>query len=386
LIKHTDELNKKPNPFIKKDMKKIIYITSMLFLAACANKPKDKAAELADLKKQEADISAKIIKLQAEIGKKDSVKSTDVSTYTVKAGNFTNYVQLQGSIYAQDNVTAYSQSPGAITAIYVKPGDHVRKGQVLVQLDNSVLNQNIAQAETQVSLNKTLFDRQKNLWDQKIGTEVQYLQAQTALQSSQKQVASLRQQADMYRIVSPIDGTIDQMDLKLGQIISPGANGIRIVNADNLKVKADVPESYSESVHQGDKVMVLFPDANDSLTTKVTFAAKVIDPSSRSFGVEVKLPSNKGLRPNMTAILKIADYNKGNSITVPLNAVQRSDTGTYVFINRNGFAKMVNVKVGNTYGGKSEIISGLSAGEQIVTEGASDIEDGDKIRVLNAGN
>jgi membrane fusion protein (multidrug efflux system) len=165
-------------------MKKIIYLAAIVFLAACSNKPKDKAAELADLKKQQATLNDKITKLEKEIGKKDSVKSTDVSTFMVKAGNFTNYVQIQGKIDAQDNVMAYSQSQGVITAIYVKPGQRVSRGQVLVQLDNSVLNQSIAQAETQVSLNRTLFERQKNLWDQKIGTEVQFLQAQTALQNS----------------------------------------------------------------------------------------------------------------------------------------------------------------------------------------------------------
>jgi membrane fusion protein (multidrug efflux system) len=363
-------------------MKKILYISTILFLAACASKPKDKATELADLKKQQADINAKIATLQAEVGKKDSVKSTDVSTYTVKTGNFTNYVQIQGRIDAQDNVTAFSQSPGVITAIYVKPGQHVSKGQVLVQLDNSVLNQNIAQAETQVNLNKTLYERQKNLWDQKIGTEVQYLQAQTALQSSIKQVASLRQQADMYRITSPITGTIDQMDLKLGQVIQPGQNGIRIVNADNLKVKADVPESYSGTVNQGDSVLILFPDANDSLRTKVTFAAKVIDANSRSFGVEIKLPQNKELRPNMTAILKIADYSKNKALVVPIKAIQRSEAGDYVFVDENGTAKKKNIKVGSSYGGKSEILSGIASGDQLVTEGASEIEDGDKLRVL----
>jgi len=363
-------------------MKKIFYIPALVLLAACAGKPKDKNAELIDLKKQQADITAKIATLQAEVGKKDSVKSTDVSTLTVSQGKFTNYVQIQGRIDAQDNVMAYSQSPGVITGIYVKPGQHVNKGEVLVQLDNSVLNQNIAQAETQVTLNKTLFDRQKNLWDQKIGTEVQFLQAQTALQSSQKQVASLRQQADMYRITSPINGTIDQMDLKLGQVIQPGTNGIRIVNADVLKVKADVPESYASSVHQGDKVMILFPDASDSLVTNITFAAKVIDPGSRSFGVEVKLPQTRNLRPNMTAILKIADYSKSKAVVVPINAIQRSETGDYVFVDENGIAKKKLVKVGATYGGKSEILSGLNSGEQLVTEGASEIEDGDKITVL----
>jgi len=368
-------------------MKKLLYIPVLLLLAACNNKPKDKAAELADLKKEQAKIDSQVVKLQKQLGKTDSVKSTDVSTVTVTAGTFTNYVQIQGRIDAQDNVTAYSQSPGVITALYAKPGQHVNKGQVLVQLDNSVLSQQIAQAQTQVDLNRTLFQRQKNLWDQKIGTEVQFLQTQTALQSSLKQVAALKQQADMYRITSPITGTIDQMDLKLGQIIQPGTNGIRIVNADNLKVKADVPESYSESVNQGDKVMILFPDANDSLKTTVTFAAKVIDPTSRSFAVEIKLPQNKALRPNMTAIIKIADYSKNNSLVIPINAIQRSETGDYVFVDENGVAKKRLIKGGAIYGGKSEILSGLKSGDQLITEGANEVEDGDKIKVLkSSGN
>lgn len=367
-------------------MKKITYLTAILFLAACSPKPKDSAAQLADLKKQQADINSKIAKLENKAGKKDSVKSTDVSTVAVTTGNFTNYVDLQGRIDAQDNVTAYPQASGVITAIYVKTGQHVSRGQVLVQLDNSVLIQNIAQAQAQASLTQTVYQRQKNLWDQKIGTEVQFLQAKTNFEAAEKQIAALRQQANMYRIVSPISGSVDQMDLKLGQVASPGATGIRIVNADVLKVKADVPESYAGSINQGDNVKVIIPDANDSLVTKVSFAAKVIDAASRSFAIEIKLPPVKSVRPNMTAIIKVADYSKKNSISIPLNAIQRSDTSTFVFVNQNGFAKKKTVKVGATYGGKSEILSGLSVGDQLVTEGASDIEDGDKIRVLNAVN
>ncbi|MGI4022946.1 MAG: efflux RND transporter periplasmic adaptor subunit [Janthinobacterium lividum] len=363
-------------------MKKIFYIPVMLFLAACSNQPKDKKAELADLQKQQADINSKITKLQAETGSTNSTQSADVSTVEVKTGPFTNYIQIQGKIDAQDNVTAYPQSPGTITAINARAGQHVSKGQVLVQLDNSVLQQNIAQAQSQISLLNTLYQRQKNLWDQKIGTEVQYLQAQTNLQSSQKQLAALRQQASMYRITSPISGTIDQMDLKLGQVAQPGVTGIRIVNADNLKVKADVPESYSGSVGTGNNVKILVPDAKDSLVTKVTFAAKAIDPTSRSFAVEIKLPTRKSLRPNMTAILKIADYTKSNAIVIPIKAIQKSEDGDYVFVNDSGTAKRKNVKIGATYGGQSEILSGLNAGEQLITAGAADIEDGDKIKVL----
>jgi RND family efflux transporter MFP subunit len=368
-------------------MKKLLYIPAVLVLlaAACTNKPKDKKAELADLKKQQADLNAKITKLQAEVGTTDSAKTTDVSTVVLQSSTFTNYVQIQGKIDAQDNVVAYPQASAIITNLYVKAGDRVHKGQVLAQLDNNVLLQNIAQTEAQVNLNQTLYNRQKNLWDQKIGTEVQFLQAQTTLQASKRALAGLKQQASLYKIISPINGTVDQMDLKLGQAISP-ANpvGIRIVNADALKVKADVPESYSGSVNTGNEVKILVPDANDSLVTKVTFAAKVIDPTSRSFGVEVKLPVRKTLRPNMTAIIQIANYTRSNTIAVPVKAIQKSESGDYVFLNQNGIAKKVNVKSGATYGGQTEILSGLKAGDILVTEGATEIEDGDKIKVLES--
>ncbi|MDN3583296.1 efflux RND transporter periplasmic adaptor subunit [Mucilaginibacter flavus] len=371
-------------------MKKILYIPAafVLLAAACTNKPKDKKAELAELKTQQADLNSKIAKLQAEVGSSDSSKTTDVNTIILQPASFTNYIQIQGKIDAQDNVTAFSQSPGNITAIYVKVGQHVSKGQVLAQLDNSALKQSIAQTEAQVSLNQTLYDRQKNLWDQKIGTEVQFLQAQTALQSSKKALSAQREQAAMYRITSPITGVVDQMDLKLGQVIQPGqnGNGIRIVNADALKVKADVPESYSGSVNTGNDVKILVPDANDSLVTKVTFAAKVIDPTSRSFGVEIKLPTRKSLRPNMTAIIQIANYNKTNAIVVPVKAILKSEDGDYVLLNENGIAKKVNIKSGASYGGKAEVLSGLKAGDHLITEGGTDIEDGDKVKVLNSTN
>jgi membrane fusion protein (multidrug efflux system) len=362
-------------------MKKLLIIPAILLLAACSNKPKDKKAELAELKKQQAELSDKISKLQAETTNPDSVKVTQVGVVVAKSGNFTNYVDIQGKIDAQDNVTAYPQAQGIITALNVRPGQHVSKGQILAQLDNSVLRQSIAQAEVQVGLVQTLFERQKNLWDQKIGTEVQYLQAKTNLESAQKQIAVLQQQADMYRIKSPITGTVDQMDLKLGQVAMPGTTGIRIVNADILKVKADVPESYAGSVAQGNNVKILIPDANDSLVTKITFAAKVIDPVSRSFPIEIKLPVRSKLRPNMTAVLKIANYSKNNVITIPIKSIQNSEAGNYVYIVENGFAKRKTIKQGATSAGQTEIISGIAAGDQVVVEGASDIEEGDKLKV-----
>jgi len=367
-------------------MKKFIYIPALVLLAACSNKPKDKKAELEDLKKQQAELNAKVTQLQSEVGTTDSTAAIEVGVITVKTGQFVNYVQIQGKVDAQDNVVAFTQTPGTITAIYVKPGQHVSRGQVLVQLDNTVLKQNIGSAEAQVALNRTLYQRQKALWDQKIGTEVQYLQAKTTLEANEKTLAGIRQQANQMRIISPISGTIDQMDLKLGQAIQPGQNGIRIVNADNLKVKADVPESYAASVNTGNNVKILIPDAKDSLETKVTFAAKAIDPTSRSFAVEVKLPTRKTLRPNMTAILKIADYTKADAVVIPVKAIQRSEEGDYVYVNNNGIAKKVIIKAGNTYGGRTEILSGLKNGDELIIDGAADIEDGDKVKASQPAN
>jgi len=366
-------------------MKKLLYIPAILLLAACSQ-PKDKKTELADLKKQQADIAAKITKLEAEVGTKDSVKSTDVAVLEVKPSAFTNYIQVQGSIDAKDNVQAFTQTAGVITAINVKVGDHVSRGQTLVQLDNSVVKQQIAQYEAQLNLSKTLYDRQKALWDQKIGTEVQFLQAQANYQGAQKGLSTLKEQADLYRIIAPISGTVDQMDLKLGQAAAPGATFIRIVNTESLKVKANVPESYASRIHVGDKVRVVVPDANDSVMAKVTFAAKAIDAASRSFAIEIQMPGSKTIRPNMTAVLKIADYSKSDAIVVPQNAIQKSETGDYVFVNDNGIAKKKVVTEGATYAGKTEIKTGLVAGDKLVTDGASEIEDGDKLRVLQSGN
>lgn len=364
-------------------MKKLLYIPAILLLAACSQ-PKDKKTQLADLKKQAADLNAQITKLQAEVGSTDSVKSTDVAEMVVTPAAFTNFIDLQGSIDAKDNVLAYPQAAGVITAIYVKVGDHVSQGQTIVQLDNSVQKQSIAQAETQVNLMKTLYDRQKNLWDQKVGTEIQYIQAQSNLQSAQKNLAMLKQQADLARIVAPISGTVDQMDLKLGQAASPGATSIRIVNTESLKVKANVPESYAANIHQGDMVKVVVPDANDSTTAKVTFAAKTIDAASRSFAIEIQLPASKTIKPNMTAVLKIADYHQKDAVVVPLNSIQKSESGDFVFVDENGFAKKRTIREGKSYGGKTEVTDGLKQGDKLITEGASEVEDGDKIRVLKS--
>ncbi|MGV8879191.1 MAG: efflux RND transporter periplasmic adaptor subunit [Sphingobacteriaceae bacterium] len=366
-------------------MKKIIYLAAVLFLASCGSKSKDKTAELMKLKKQQVELNVKIAKLEKEIGSKadSGGKVTDVSVISIVPSTFRNFIQIQGKVDAEENVIANAESPGVVTAIYVKAGQRVSKGQVLAQIDDKAIQQGIGNAKTQAELSRTLFERQKNLWDQKIGTEVQYLQAQAGKKSAELQLAQIEAQAGMYKIKSPITGTIDQMDLKLGQAIQPGSSSIRIINDSNLKAKATLAESYAGRVQKGDEVLVIFPDAidADTLKTKITFAAKAIDPISRSFDVEVKLPSKKSYRPNMLAILKIVDYERKNAVVVPLNAIQRSETGEFVYIAENNVAKKVSIKVGGTYNGNTEVISGLKAGEQLIVTGVQDLSDGDRIKI-----
>jgi RND family efflux transporter MFP subunit len=185
----------------------------------------------------------------------------------------------------------------------------------------------------------------------------------------------------MYKIKSPISGTIDQMDYKIGQAVQPGAPGIRVVNASNLKAKALVSETYAGRINQGDEVLVIIPDAADSVKTKISFAAKIIDPMSRSFSVEVKLPSKKTYRPNMLSILKIVDYVKENAIVIPIKAIQKSENGDYLMLDENGRAKKVSITIGNIYNGNAEILTGVKKGDRVIMTGLNGLNDGDAVRL-----
>lgn len=360
-------------------MKKILIASLVLFLAACGNNPKDKKAQLEKLKKEQANINKKITALEAEIGTDKDDAAKDVEVYAVKTGSFKNYIEIQGKVDAEKNVQVNPEAQGVLTKVYATIGQNVSKGQVLAQIDDAVLRQNIAQLQTSLDLATNLFNRQKNLWDQKIGTEVQFLNAKSQKDGLERQMDVLKQQASMYKIKAPISGTVDQMDYKVGQAVQPGVPGIRIVNADDLKAKALVSETYAGRINQGDEVMVILPDAQDTVKTKISFASKTIDAMSRSFNVEVKLPSRKNFRPNMIAVLKIVDYSNNEAEIVPIKAIQKSERGEYLMIAEAGKAKKVEVKVGNVYDGKAEILSGIKDGDKVITVGLNGLNEGDAV-------
>ncbi len=361
-------------------MRKVLLASLVLFLVACGSNPNDKKAQLEKLKKEQADINKKVAELEAEIGSKREEVTKDVEIYTVETSNFKNYISIQGKVDAEQNVQVNAEAMGVITKVYASIGQNVSKGQVLAQIDDAVLRQNIAQLQTSLDLANNLFNRQKNLWDQKIGTEVQFLNAKSQKEGLEKQMNVLKEQASMYKIKSPISGTLDQMDYKVGQAVQPGVPGIRVVNADDLKAKAQVSEAYAGRISQGDEVLVILPDAADSVKAKISFASKTIDPMSRSFNVEVKLPSRKTFRPNMIAVLKIVDYTHDDATTVPIKALQKSEKGDYLMVSEGGKAKKVEVKVGNVYNGQAEILSGIKAGDKVITVGLNGLNEGDNVK------
>lgn len=362
-------------------MKKLLFVAGVLFLASCGGNETDKKSQLEALKKERSSLNAKIEKLESEVGIVAAASDLkDVNLLVVSENSFENYLEVQGKIDAEENVQVNPEAPGVVTAVFVNVGQSVVKGQVLAQIDDQVLRQSISELQNSLELATTLFERQKNLWNQKIGTEVQYLSAKTQKEAAERRIATVKSQMSMYKIKSPITGTIDAMDLKVGQAVMPGMSGIRVVNANKLTAKAQIAESYASRVNQGDKVQVILPDVPDTVSTKISFASRTIDAVSRSFNVEIKLPSNKKYRPNMLAVLKIIDYQNLKALVIPVNSIQKAENGDYVFVSENGKAKRVDIKTGKISEGRAEILLGLKVGDQVIVSGMQGLSPGDSIK------
>lgn len=373
---------------MKKMNKTLIIMLLVVFAAAC-NKPGDKKAELASLKKQQDELAVKIKKLEAELQVNDTnvvSKVTPVSVTEAKPEAFNHYLEVQGKVDGEDNIAVSAEMAGAITAVNVKEGDVVRKGQVLAQIDNSVIQQQIASTKQQLDFATNLYNKQKALWDKQIGSEVQYLTAKNNRDNLEKALATLNDQLDMTRIKSPINGSVEEVNLKVGQMASPGLAAVRVVNFTNAKVVAEIAEAYAPKVKPGNKVIVFFPDFNTEIPTTIRFTSKYINPVNRTFISEVHLgPSKVEYRANMMAVVKINDYSNPKSFNVPITIIRDSQTGKYIYVAKEENGKLVarrqQVVVGNTYNGLAEIKQGITEGDKIITTGFNNLLDGTLIQV-----
>ena len=367
-----------------------------LLLAACTDSEKkdleSKKKLLADDKSQLKDLTSKIESLEKEIAKMDTSfkvdqKSKLVTADVLKKENFKHYIEVQGNVDAEENVTALPQQPGLVTEINVKVGDHVTKGQLLgLTATTAAVSDQLQAAQVQQSLANTAYEKQKALWDQKIGSEIQFLQAKTQKEAAEKNIDALKSQLEMTKIIAPITGTVDAVNLRIGDMAAPSQMmpGIRIVNGNKLKVKARLADSDFGKIKQGDVVVIEFPDLNKTIEAPVSYVSNTIDARSRTFGVEVKLNNDHNeYAANLIAKLKINDETMKNVLVVPSNIIQRSADGAYVLTaDINNGVKTAHKRMvtpGAEYNGETVITKGLNEGDKIITFGYSEVVDGQRI-------
>jgi len=385
-------------------MKKIVYISLLgLLITSCGGDSKtasvDKAIESknvatikatrAEIQKQYDAIGAELAKLDLAIAELDTVKKVAlVSTAIVKDTTFTHYIDIQGNVDTRQNLIIYPEFSGVLSQVYVKTGQKVSKGQTLAKIDDGGLSNQLAQMETQAALAKTTFERQKNLWDKKIGSEIQYLQAKTNYEAQMKAVAQMKAQLAKTIVRAPFSGIIDEVITDKGQVVGPGQQLMRIVNLSDMYVSANMPESFIGKIKVGAIVDVQVKSIGKTYQGRVRQVGNYINPNNRNFSIEVAVPNTDNLlRPNQVAVLKIEDYKKPNAILVPESIVTENAAGEKIVYTVDTSSKepkavKKNITIGLTSGSNVEVKSGLNKGETIIIEGARSIQNGDQVEIL----
>jgi membrane fusion protein (multidrug efflux system) len=352
----------------------------------------DKQAQLTKLKQQQVTIGERIRNLENELKstQKDQINSEDfkfVGLTDVKTKEFDHYIRVQGKLDGDQNAAVFAEVPGTVLSKFADVGQTVAKGQVLAQIDDQQYRNQLESLETQYKFAAEMFDKQQRLWDQKIGSEVQYLQSKTTKESLDRQISSLRQQVEKFKIKSPIDGTIEECNIRVGGIVTPDprAAAYRVVAFKNLKVSAEVSEAYASKVQLGDKLLVMFPDINKQIESKVDFVSKYINPVNRTFIIETRISNGiQDMKANMIAIIQINDYHSDKSILVPMNVIQNDQSGSYVYVVRSkdkfNIANRQPVVIGNSYNGVAEIQTGLTVGDKVISAGYQELIDGEYVR------
>ncbi len=367
-----------------KIFKHVITIVLATLIVACAKT--DKQAELLKLKKQRDLLNEKIKNLEQELASdttyKAAPKGIRVTVAELNYQPFSHSIEVQGKVDGDNSVNVFCDGAGGIIEeIYVKEGQQVSKGQILAKIDDKIYQSQLSAAKSNLEYVTTMYNKQKALWEQKIGSEVQYLNLKSQKESLESNVAALEEQISKCRIKSPISGTIEDIPIKKGQMVSPAIICFRVVNLSTLKIVADIAEGYSSKVNVGDLVNITLPDIKKDLVGKVDFCSRYINPTNRTFNVTLRIPSNDPqIKANMIAVLKIVDYTNPKAIVIPINLVQTDEKGQFVFITRkqgNDYvAKKAYVTVGEIYRGEAEIKSGLNPGDKVITIGFQELEEG----------
>ncbi len=385
---------------------KNIYITviASLVLLSCGGDKKNSTeaviekgdltqlrAKRGELITQSDALLAEIAKIDEAIGKLDeNHKLALITTIEAKDTVFNHYLELQATVQTKQNIVLNAEYGGVLQQVYVKEGQRVSKGQTLAKIDDGGLGSQLAQMETQAALAKTTFERQQNLWNQKIGSEIQFLQAKTNYEAQVKAVSQMKAQIAKTVVRAPFSGTIDDIITEKGSVVGPGTPILRIVNLGDMYLEAEVPEKNIATVKKGTEVIVDFPILGETFNAKVTQASNYINPANRSFNIQIAVPSKNGqIKPNLTSKIQIKDYTNPKTIVVPISIISENAEGEqYLYVADNttkdgqATAKKVIVKTGLTQGNYAEITEGIKDGDLVISEGARSVKEGQKVSII----
>ena len=369
-------------------MKNALFTLAILAALVSCNQSNDKKGELEKLKTDREVLNTKISKLETEVNPNQQKveKAIQVKASKLETTQFNHFVEIQGVVDGDQNVSVSPQIGGVVTNVYVREGSVVKKGQIMATLDAEVLKQSVEEVKTQLDMANIIYEKQKNLWDKKIGSEVQFLQAKTSKESLERRIKTLQEQVSMANVVSPINGSVESVPLKVGQMASPGlpTSVIRVINMSSAKITAEVSENFAPRIKNGNQVIVRFPDLGTEIESKLSFTSRFIDPSNRTFKIECRISTKEfELRANMIAYVKIKDYTNESALVLPVNIVQSNQSGKFVYLAvKQGdkySAVRKTVTTGMDYDGQTEITSGLNAGDQVITAGYQNLKEGEAV-------
>jgi RND family efflux transporter MFP subunit len=387
-------------------MKNLLSLTLLTFLLISCGDNKEQSIEdiiatdnleairqkRAAIVTQQQEINNKIKQLDDKISELDKSKKIPlITTFTVQQKVFNHYLELQGSVQTKQNLVIYSEIPGVLLRVYVKEGQRVSKGQLLASIDDGGMEQQVAQLQIQADLAKTTFERQERLWDKKIGSEIQYLQAKSSYEAQQKAVSQLKSQLEKSSVRAPFSGVIDDVISEQGSVVSPGQSQLmRIVNLRDMYIETDVPESYISSVSKNKDVLVEFPVLGKTMNAKIRQTGNFINPANRTFKIEIAVPNkDRAIKPNLTAKLKINDYTNENAILIPQDIISENANGEqyiYVVKDKNekyAIADQVIIETGKTQGDVIEVLKGLENDVEIIQEGARSVRNQQEVEISN---
>lgn len=373
-------------------MKKLIALLSLSLIVACNQNPEDLGGLKKNLSEKQDELSAlklEIDSLEAKIARMDTSapkqeKLVPVNTLSMAERPFEHFLRLSATITSKENVLLSAESNGRVVSVNAKEGDRVRKGDVILRLESDFIEGQLQEAEAAYKLAKTTFERRARLWKDSIGSEIEYLSSETNYKASENRLRQVRAQYENTFVKAPVSGTLDAITVNKGEFVAPGTPVARVVDLANLELETEVSESYLKAIKVGDSVEVSIPALGLNQMEKVIFTSQYINPANRSFTVKVSLNNKNALiKPNLLAEIKLKDYAKANALVLPSLAVQKDLKGDYVYLAKaDGEATKVQkayVQLGRSFGEETEILSGLAIGDQVVTAGYNEINDGQTV-------